>query len=325
MAAPLSTISLPPPPSPHLTSAARHIEQNSMPTKEKTCRKKRHSLLPPQKCEWCGGLEFAYFKFLPHVRRLHPEQEAAVTARLKAASRLRCSACGEGALSRVEFARHWALSHSSSETPTALDSKAVVKEDDRLDSERLSCDSCVVVFANRDQLADHVQRLHTRRTAGESAYSCAHCGKKSNRARAFKNHLKMHEMRPSLCIKCGETFGSLYDLRKHNRTHTRERMQEARMPRKKTSTASTEDRRCPSHVCHMCARSFKSGNSLNSHLRNVHKSEAEQEACVRCGKRFNTKRALSVHQLLHEEPTLACPHCPKKLHTSLYLKGEYFE
>jgi hypothetical protein len=26
----------------------------------------------------------------------------------------------------------------------------------------------------------------------------------------------------------------------------------------------------------MCARSFKSGNSLNSHLRNVHKSEAEQ-------------------------------------------------
>ncbi len=50
----------------------------------------------------------------------------------------------------------------------------------------------------------------------------------------------------------------------------------------------------------------------------------EQEACARCGKRFNTKRALSVHQLLHEEPTLACPHCPKRLHTSLYLKGEQF-
>jgi DNA-directed RNA polymerase subunit RPC12/RpoP len=44
--------------------------------------------------------------------------------------------------------------------------------------------------------------------------------------------------------------------------------------------------------------------------------------CARCGKRFKTKRALGVHALLHEAPRLACPHCPKMLHTSLYLKGE---
>ncbi len=309
-----------------------------------TCR---GSSLPVQKCEWCGGLEFAYFKFLRHVRLLHPQQEAAATAQLRTASPMRCRVCGEGALSRADLARHVAHSHPkggdlSKKVPdTTLAGQAAEifpVAAAGFPSVKLSCEKCNISFVNRDRLADHVNQHHNQRPPGEAAYRCAHCGKRSSATRAFKNHLNLHLEKESLCIKCGETFGSLYELKKHNRIHVREQMHESRRPRSVTkaflslvepndsqlseSISAAELAESSGQVCHICARRFKSANSLNSHLRNVHLPEADQLTCARCGKRFKTKRALGVHALLHEAPRLACPHCPKMLHTGLYLKGE---
>ena len=309
--------------------------------KSRKCRRRREVVmgpgLPAQRCEWCGGLEFAYFKFLRHIRLLHPEQLATVTVHLKASSRLRCRLCDEGALSRVDLSTHMAQSHPGVRVQTVAP-RSVERETSFCENQpqeeqstpplaleqktTLCCQLCSVGFANRDQLADHENRLHINRPL---AYSCTHCGKQSYAgARAFKNHLNLHLPRESLCIKCGATFPTLYELKEHHRTaHVRERMPRlstTKENRREVETAITNH--VSGYVCHICARRFTSTNSLNSHLRNVHRPETEQLACARCFKLFNTRRALAVHAQLHEEPRLACPHCPKMLHTSLYLKGK---
>ncbi|KAG5263095.1 hypothetical protein AALO_G00282520 [Alosa alosa] len=70
-----------------------------------------------------------------------------------------------------------------------------------------------------------------------------------------------------VCVVCGETYGSLVELRVHERGHPGSKQ----------------------HVCTLCGRSFSGSGDLNKHLR-VHTGEKPYH-CGYCGKSFRRARS----------------------------------
>lgn len=72
------------------------------------------------------------------------------------------------------------------------------------------------------------------------------------------------------------------------------------------------------HVCHVCAKEYRTWPGLQSHLRS-HSDKGPRIKCKMCGNLFINMYRLRLHKAKdHENATLLqCPHCPK-MKTNLF-------
>ena len=100
-----------------------------------------------------------------------------------------------------------------------------------------------------------------------------------------------------VCVVCGETYGSLVDLRVHERSHPGGKQ----------------------HVCTLCGRSFSGSGDLNKHLR-VHTGEKPYD-CGYCGKSFRRADHLRTHRRVHTgEKPYVCGICGQRFSVSSTLQ-----
>lgn len=77
------------------------------------------------------------------------------------------------------------------------------------------------------------------------------------------------------------------------------------------------------HVCHMCAKEFRTSLGLHEHLQTHNSIKGPRMKCELCPSSFRNERSLRAHIVLtHQKPsqTYQCPHCPKVKKSAANLK-----
>lgn len=96
------------------------------------------------------------------------------------------------------------------------------------------------------------------------------------------------------CNICGKQFKKPIDLRRHVRTHTREKP----------------------FTCEICSKSFALLSTLKSHLK-THGENKQLFSCQVCSKQFTCKGSLTVHLRIHTaSKPYGCPHCSLSFRTT---------
>lgn len=103
------------------------------------------------------------------------------------------------------------------------------------------------------------------------------------------------ECRPDRkCNVCGKEFKKPIDLRRHTRTHTKEKP----------------------FTCEICSKSFALLCTLKTHLQ-THEENKNLFCCQVCSKKFTSKGSLTVHLRIHTaSKPYACPHCSLSFRTT---------
>lgn len=103
------------------------------------------------------------------------------------------------------------------------------------------------------------------------------------------------ECRPDRkCNICGKEFKKPIDLRRHVRTHTKEKP----------------------FTCEICSKSFALLCTLKAHL-NTHEENKQLFSCQVCSKKFTCKGSLTVHLRIHTaSKPYNCPHCSLSFRTT---------
>lgn len=103
------------------------------------------------------------------------------------------------------------------------------------------------------------------------------------------------ECRPDRkCNICGKQFKKPIDLRRHVRTHTKEKP----------------------FTCEICSKSFALLCTLKSHLK-IHEEIKHLFSCQVCSKKFTCKGSLTVHLRIHTaSKPYGCPHCSLSFRTT---------
>lgn len=111
----------------------------------------------------------------------------------------------------------------------------------------------------------------------------------------FKEHLTSHmnthtNTRKYSCPDCAQTFKWSHSLRRHQRTHRRDRSDFA-------------------YVCGYCEKTFSRKDHLKIH-ENLHRSSNESHPCPECNATFKNKKTLAGHMKTHNaEKAFKCEEC----------------
>ena len=122
------------------------------------------------------------------------------------------------------------------------------------------------------------------------------CNKCFYRMGKLRTHKLIHS-KPFKCphLKCNRSFGSKYDLKIHERTHSNEKTE----------------------ICKFCGMKYHDPRNLQKHIKQVHESNVSQRQykCRKCQKEFNRKDSLKKHFLTHLHPNqrklYQCHKCDK--------------
>lgn len=182
------------------------------------------------------------------------------------------------------------------------------------------CDSCNKSFVSNSKLKRHVLSVHqtSKSKSAESEdssdddddstkiYSCDSCPKKFKKPSLLARHVKTHDSskRPHECTKCQKRFPSQVALIRHDIIHSE------LAERSKINRAEPQD-----FSCVICARTFKSPESLTSHLKTHRgKSEEGEYNCKLCNDAFPSYADITRHSKNHiENATHQCALCNKLL------------
>ncbi|KAG2465859.1 zinc finger protein 17-like [Polypterus senegalus] len=153
-------------------------------------------------------------------------------------------------------------------------------------------------------------------------YCCSKCGKRFLYNSDFKRHTIIHsgEM-PYDCSECGKRFNNLSNLQKHRSIHTGikpfgcaecgKRFISSSHLKVHTKIHTGEK----PHCCSECGKRFTDSGTLCKHVR-VHTGE-KPFCCTECGKRFTESGALYKHVRIHTgEKPYCCSECGKRFVTS---------
>ena len=140
------------------------------------------------------------------------------------------------------------------------------------------CEICCKEFRRKDNLYQHIRRFHE----GKENET-----KPNNDVNENKNQMKNSKDKNAKCDTCEKSFGSAYDLQRHQKTHMEK-----------------------SYLCTLCPKVFRKEDSLDHHFAKIHSDNCndekdhldEQTLCAHCGSKFANKRNLQVHiQRIHEK------------------------
>lgn len=180
------------------------------------------------------------------------------------------------------------------------------------EGKKFSCDSCEHQFTSEKKLDLHIRNEHgdeedSADSDEDSAriFSCDLCPKKFKKPSLLSRHLKTHDpnKRPHECVKCQKRFPSQVALVRHDILHSE------LVERSKINRPEPQD-----FLCVVCARSFKSSESLSTHLKS-HKSKSAEDSeytCKLCHDVFPTFTDILRHSKNHiENATHQCAICNK--------------
>lgn len=120
-------------------------------------------------------------------------------------------------------------------------------------------------------------RVHTKQKPFECPESS--CAKAFNTRYRLRAHLRLHNGQTFNCDYCDKYFTTLSDLKKHTRTHTRERPYQC----------SIEG----------CGKAFSASHHLKTHIR-THTGERPYSCKeTTCAKTFTTSHSLKSHSKMH--------------------------
>uniref|UniRef100_A0A8C4T1M5 Zinc finger protein 501-like n=1 Tax=Erpetoichthys calabaricus TaxID=27687 RepID=A0A8C4T1M5_ERPCA len=125
-------------------------------------------------------------------------------------------------------------------------------------------------------------------------YCCSKCGKRFLYNSDFKRHTIIHTgEKPYDCSECGKRFNNVSSLRQHTRIHTG----------------------IKPYGCAECGKRFTSSSHLKVHTK-IHTGE-KPYCCSECGKRFIERGTLYRHERIHTgEKPYCCPECGKRFRDS---------
>lgn len=208
-------------------------------------------------------------------------------------------------------------SNDDSDEETSSDS-----EEDAAKSSNYNCDSCNTNFSSDRKLERHLRNVHQVRksksvgsedidsSSGDEdetmkIFTCDSCPKKFKKPSLLARHIKTHDpnKRPHECAKCQKRFPSQVALVRHDILHSE------LVERSKINRPDPQD-----FSCVVCGRTFKSPESLNSHLK-THKNkspENQEYTCKLCHDVFPTFTDITRHSKNHiENATHQCAICNK--------------
>lgn len=179
------------------------------------------------------------------------------------------------------------------------------------DNKKFSCDSCERHFKSEQKLDQHMKNEHQDEESSDGdddaarIFSCDMCSKKFKKPSLLARHLKTHDpnKRPHECSKCQKRFPSQVALVRHDILHSE------LVERSKINRPEPQD-----FSCVVCGRTFKSSESLTTHLKS-HKNksvEDDEYTCKLCHDVFPTFTDIARHSKNHiENAQYQCAICNK--------------
>jgi uncharacterized Zn-finger protein len=154
-------------------------------------------------------------------------------------------------------------------------------------------------------------------------FCCEYCGRPFATKYDLKKHTRTHtKEKPYVCKICSRAFAVIGTLRCHERTHTGERPFKCKYPdcdktyrqwlglEHHVNTVHIGKR---DHLCDKCGMGFPAKSSLNNHVRTHNpKTDEKPFQCEYCVKAFRTKDSLTLHRRVHTgEKPFKCKHCDR--------------
>lgn len=177
-----------------------------------------------------------------------------------------------------------------------------------LKTNSFSCSICKIKFSRALLLKDHMNYVHN----GDRPLKCNFCEKRFYRSHDLKMHINIHlNIKSYICDECGRQFNHVSNLIRHQRSHTGV---------------------CP-YVCDICKQRFSQTVSLRQHYKqHMEKSQKAKRTlkgkcqrrcyCQACGKIFNNKLQLIVHEKEeHSSVVIECCSCCNSFPTLEALKN----
>jgi Zinc-finger associated domain (zf-AD)/Zinc-finger double-stranded RNA-binding/Zinc finger, C2H2 type/C2H2-type zinc finger len=192
--------------------------------------------------------------------------------------------------------------------------------DPESENKKLSCETCDASFNSFSKLERHIKQDHQARKSksaisedNESSgddelsnlFTCDLCPKTFKKPSLLARHVKTHDpnKRPHECQKCNKRFPSQVALVRHSVIHSE------LVERSKINRPESQD-----FSCVVCERTFKSSESLSTHLKShkLKSNEKQEYDCKLCHDVFPTFTDIIRHSKNHiENATHQCTICSK--------------
>lgn len=185
------------------------------------------------------------------------------------------------------------------------------------------CLLCQSKFSSFEALAAHMKN---NRHCKEISQKCDKCGKVFDTRKSLQQHLQTHKDKPTLvCEQCGKTFAHQFSLDNHKSSQHgeyEEEIMDSIYRCKECDAHFTNRRELYEHIskhtkvptpvlCDYCGRSFKSSDSLRSHMR-CHQN-VRPFPCTFCDRRFRSRLQMQQHLHVHTGVKLfKCQYCDRE-------------
>ncbi|XP_058059560.1 zinc finger protein 271-like [Anopheles bellator] len=191
-------------------------------------------------------------------------------------------------------------------------------------SEVMCCNCPDVVFASKDDLWQHSEKVHKKERFSKHVlpYECDVCYKRFlTHAALFKHQSYPYRVKKYACKLCEARFHSRSAVLNHEKsTHIRTRSYVCNVCQKAFFTQPTllchqVMHREKQFQCSVCDKQFFRKTDMLAHLQTTH-SDERPFSCDICPNRFKTKPHLQQHRLVHSgSRPIKCKYCDKGFQT----------
>ena len=174
----------------------------------------------------------------------------------------------------------------------------------------VTCDLCGKVVKNNRLLTRHKKQAHGDTSNDLDSRKCKYCNKVFSADRNLIKHIQnIHEVQIVTCHICGKLCKSKYYLTEHIRNAHYDKSQDGTYVKR--------------FKCDVpgCDSAYTAKRPLMAHISAVHKKEFLY-TCSTCGKKFNHRSALSLHENAHNGKfRFECDLCDKKFQSKNAFEG----